>query len=373
MADVVPGVKTCVVVGAGITGAAAAWYLTAQVPGWRAVVYEALPHVGGQLKGEFLGGIPYEPHGPHIFHTGSEEAWRLASGNCDLNSYQHRVITIAGPAGYRLTWPLQRGELEALPEWPRIRAELDALPARPSRASFEAYATGIMGRTLYEWCCYGYTVKQWGTEPRLLGAGFAPKRLDLRCDGDRRMFRDPYQGWCEGGWHTLVQNLLKRADVELGRRVTLANLPPADAYVITAPLDEFLGADPLPWRGVRTEFTYRDSDGDLLPAAVVNHPGLDVPYTRMVETRQMSQSVPPCGSVTGCEYPGAPARHYPVDDAAGENRARHRDLVKQVRKQVPDAVLAGRLATYAYIDMDQAIMQGLNAARKIAGKAGSVG
>jgi len=34
-------------------------------------------------------------------------------------------------------------------------------------------------------------------------------------------------------------------------------------------------------------------------------------------------------------------------------------------------VLAGRLATYAYIDMDQAIMQGLNAARKITGKAGA--
>jgi UDP-galactopyranose mutase len=60
-----------------------------------------------------------------------------------------------------------------------------------------------------------------------------------------------------------------------------------------------------------------------------------------------------------------------VDDAAGENRARHRDLVKQVREQVPDAVLAGRLATYSYIDMDQAVMQGLNAARKIAGKAGA--
>lgn len=85
----------------------------------------------------------------------------------------------------------------------------------------------------------------------------------------------------------------------------------------------------------------------------------------------MSRRVPPCGSVTGREYPGAPARHYPVDDAAGENRARHRDLVKQVRKQVPDAVLAGRLATYSYIDMDQAAMQGLNAARKIAGKAGA--
>jgi len=315
--------------------------------------------------------VPYEPHGPHIFHTGNGEAFGLVDANCDLNSYEHHVITVAGPERHHLTWPLQRGELEALPEWPRIRDELDGLPAKPSRASFEAYATGIMGRTLYEWCCYGYTVKQWGCEPRLLSAGFAPKRLDLRRDGDRRMFRDPWQGWCEGGWHTLVENLLKGAEVELGCRVSVHSLPLADAYVITAPLDEFLGADPLPWRGVRTEFTYRDPAGDPLPAAVVNYPDPDVPFTRMVETRQMSLKVAACGSVTGREYPGAPARHYPVDDLAGENRARHRDLAAQVRKQVPNAVLAGRLATYAYIDMDQAIMQGLNAARKITGKAGA--
>jgi UDP-galactopyranose mutase len=362
--------RTCVVVGAGITGAAAAWYLTTQVPGWRVVVHEAQPHVGGQLRAEFLGGIPYEPHGPHIFHTASREARDLVAGHCDLNSYQHRVITVAGPAGYHLTWPLQRGELEALPEWPRIRAELDSLPARPSRASFEAYATGIMGATLYEWCCYGYTVKQWGTEPRLLSAGFAPKRLDLRSDGDRRMFRDPYQGWCEGGWHTLVQSLLSRADVELGSAVTLADLPAADAYVITAPLDEFLGAEPLPWRGVRTGFTWSGTGGDRLPAPVVNYPDPDVPFTRMVETRQMSQAVMPAGSVTGREYPGAPARHYPVDDVAGENRARHRELAGQVRREIPNAVLAGRLANYVYIDIDQAVMQGLNAARKIAGESG---
>ena len=359
--------KTCVVVGAGITGAAAAWHLTAR--GWRVLACEAQPQVGGQLRAAFINGVPYEPHGPHIFHTSSREAWELVSGHCDLNSYQHRVITVAGPDGYHLTWPLQRGELEALPEWPRIRAELDALPARPGRGSFEAYATGIMGRTLYEWCCYGYTVKQWGCEPRLLSASFAPKRLDLRSDGDRRMFRDPYQGWCEGGWHTLTENLLQGIDLELGCKVTLASLPLADAYVITAPLDEFLEAAPLPWRGVRTEFTYRDCDGDRLPAPVVNYPGLDVPYTRMVETRQMSQVAPPRGAVTGREYPGVPARHYPVDDVAGENRARHRELVKQVRKEVPNAVLAGRLATYAYIDMDQAVMQGLNAAAKIAGRA----
>jgi UDP-galactopyranose mutase len=365
--------RTCVVVGAGLTGATAAWSLATQHQGWDVTICEAQSHVGGQLHAEFVGSIPYEPHGPHIFHTDSEEAYALVRDHCELNGYRHRVVTAARPGQKLLTWPLQLSELEQLEEWPTIRDELDSRPSRPSRVSFEAYATDLMGKTLYEWCVYGYTVKQWGMEPSLLSSSFAPRRLDLRTDGCQLMFRDPYQGWCEGGWHTLVENLIwePRLSFQLGLRLTLDSLPPADAYVITAPLDEFLDAsEPLPWRGVTTVFAGHDSSGPVLPVAVVNYPGLDVPYTRRVETRQMSGIDCGPGTITGYEYPGAPVKHYPVDDAAGENRIRHRELAQQLHRDVPSAVLAGRLATYSYIDMDQAILQGLNAARKIARRDG---
>lgn len=363
--------KTCVIIGAGITGAAAAWHLN-QHPGWQVTVHEAQPWAGGQLRAAFHQGVPYEPHGPHIFHTASKEAYDLVAAHCALNTYRHRACTVAGPRQHHLTWPLQIGELEKLPEWPQISKELANRPAFPDRANFETYAIGIMGPTLYEWCCYGYTVKQWGMEPHLLASSFAPKRLDLRTDGNRAMFRDPYQGWCEGGWHTLVESLLKGVDVQLGSPFTLATLPPADAYIVTAPLDDFLGAEPLPWRGVTTRFEcLAGTSGNTLPAPVVNQPSLDVPWTRMVETRQMSIAAPRHGTIIGYEYPGAPARHYPVDDVAGVNRARHRELAARLHREVPNVILAGRLAGYVYIDIDQAIIQGLHAARKITGKAGT--
>ena len=356
--------KHCVVIGAGITGATAAWKVS-QHPGWLVTVYEAQPWTGGQLRGAFHGNIPYEPLGPHNFHTSSEEAYRVVRDHCDLNSYIHQAKTVVGPRQHLITWPLQLHELEQLPEWDVIKRELDARPGVPDRANFETYAVSIMGATLYEWCCYGYTVKQWGTDPALLSSSFAPKRLDLRTDGDTSFFRDPYQGWCEGGWHNLVENLLTGIPVELGRQIRLDTLPTADSYIITAPLDDFLGEEPLPWRGITTRFECHDSDGNELAAGVVNHPSIDVPYTRMVETRQMSQAAPARGTVIGYEYPGAPVRHYPVDDVAGENRARHRELVKMLERRLPQAVLAGRLAQYVYIDIDQAVLQGLNAARKV--------
>ena len=358
--------RTCVVVGAGITGAAAAWWLTNCAVGWDVTVYEAQPWAGGQLCAAFIGDVPYEPHGAHIFHTGSYEAFSLVRENCELNSYQHEVKTIAGPEQYQLSWPLQVSELRELPEWPQIKRELDERPAHLPRDNFEAYAVGLMGQTLYEWSCYGYTLKQWGMEPRLLSSRFAPKRIDLRDDGVTKMFRDPYEGWCEGGWQTLADNLLRRVDTMLCQPLRLATLPDATAYIITTPLDEFLGADPLPWRGVTTQFHYLDSAGAIMPTAVVNYPSADVLYTRCVETRQMSKCAPDRGTVVGYEFPGAPVKHYPVDDASGENRDYHHSLVLDLKEKIPNAVIAGRLATYSYIDIDQAIIQGLNAARKVA-------
>lgn len=357
--------KTCAVIGAGITGATAAWHLTTRVPGWRAVVYEALPYAGGNLKAEHLGGIPYEPHGYHVFHTDSDEVYRIVSGHCQLNGYRLLIRTLAN--GHLLTWPLQVRELAGLPEWPQIKGELDDLPPVPDTASFETYAVSVMGKTLYEWCCYGYTFKQWGTEPRLLSSSFAPKRIGLRDDGIPFLFRNRYEGWCEGGWQVLVENLLKGTDVILGQSVCLRTLPPADAYIVTAALDDFLEEPvPLSWRGVSTVMQAIDSDGPVMETAALNHPGLDVPYTKKVETRLMSQAEYGRGTVITYEYPGAPERHYPVDDVKGENRARHLELAARLAREEPRIVLAGRLATYSYIDIDQAVMQGLNAARKVA-------
>lgn len=358
--------RQAIVVGAGITGAAAALELRRH--DWDVTVIEAQSWAGGNLRTATLNGVPYEPHGPHIFHTANRDVYDLVKPF--LNDYQHHVKTTL-PDGIRhLTWPLQLGELKELPEWPRIAAELDRRPGKPSAGDFEAYAVELMGPTLYEWFCEGYTWKQWGIEPRLLSARFAPKRLDLRTDGDTRMFRDPFQGYAPSGWHHIVEHLLGLADatITFGRMVTIDDLPDADGYVITAPLDQFLGAtDPLPWRGVRTIATYHPNASRLLPAPVVNEPSIDQPHTRRVETRQMvaPDNDHTVGTVIATEYSGAPVKHYPVDDAAGVNRSRWRDLRYELTRRLPNAFPAGRLAQYTYIDMDQAIMQGLHAAQQL--------
>jgi UDP-galactopyranose mutase len=54
-----------------------------------------------------------------------------------------------------------------------------------------------------------------------------------------------------------------------------------------------------------------------------------------------------------------------VYDVDGHHRRWNKALQDELVKVLPTAVTAGRLANYVYIDMDQAIIQGLNAGRKI--------
>ena len=80
-----------------------------------------------------------------------------------------------------------------------------------------------------------------------------------------------------------------------------------DAAVVTAPLDAFAGeTTALPWRGIRVEARYCDTDdpdGTVTRAYTVNQPDPDVPFTRTVETKHASgQRIP--GTVVCEEYPG---------------------------------------------------------------------
>ena len=357
--------------GAGLTGATAARVL--QRAGAAVEVFESQVRVGGQLATERLHDVLFEPFGAHILHTGDAEVWRFLLEHTDVLPYRHFVRTeISTPSGPRLlSWPPQVDELTELPQWPDIRRELAARPATPRTASFATWCVDLVGPTLYGWFIDPYTRKQWGQDPALLSASWAPRRIELRDDGYRDLFRDPYQGWPREGYAALVERLLRDVPVHLGATVTATtadSLPGFDAWVVTAALDAFwdhrLGT--LPWRGVKVVHEYVPGyRGTRLPAPVVNHPPTDRDYTRRYETKWMSgQDV--LGTVVSHEYPGAPLRHYPVDDAAGANRRLahgYRTLLTQ--EFGGRAHAAGRLARYSYIDMDQAVRQGLNVARRV--------
>ncbi len=213
--------KSCVIVGAGLTGATAACELARQ--GFRVRVYERADVIGGHVRTEWLRGIPYEPHGAHIFHTDDTAVWNLVSKYTDFVPYQHRVTIRV--RSHQLSWPLQRSELSRLEEWPQVERELSSLPPEPDTTNFATYCRSLMGQTLYDLCVRNYTMKQWGRAPEELSASVAVNRVELRDDDYRGLFRDRHQGWPERGYTDLVENLLDSAEIHLGSRSPATTWP----------------------------------------------------------------------------------------------------------------------------------------------------
>jgi UDP-galactopyranose mutase len=361
-----------IVIGGGWSGIAAACDLADR--GVNVELLEAAPVLGGHSRMETLCGVLYEANGPHVFHTHYTEVveWLEAAG-LQRRSYVFCPMTeieLAEDEHVFMSWPIQLHEVEALPCWPQVRHELSALPEQPSGDNLEAYCVSLMGRTLYELFIEGYTRKQWGCDPSELSASIGPKRIELRTNF-RPLHRDRWQFFPPDGVVGVMERLLKdrRISVTCGARTSAAELAgePADGFVVTAALDEFVAADPLPWRGVHLRSTYYpDIDRMLTPAHVINRPSMQVPYTRTIETKHASGSSEP-GTVVSYEYPGADAKHYPIPTPGRIHEQRNAELQRKAAEMLgrPTA-FGGRLATYSYIDQDDAIVSGWGAGTKIA-------
>jgi UDP-galactopyranose mutase len=361
--------RSCLIVGAGLAGATAAFMLSRR--GYHVVVHEQADVVGGHVRTEWLRGIPYEPQGAHVFHTKDFDIWRLVTELAQFEPYRHRVLTRVHDRLW--SWPLQVSELRALDEWADIERELASRPAAPDRTNFETYCIAIMGQTLYELFVRDYTRKQWGRDPDTLAATVADRRVEVRDDEQRDLFSDPYQGWPTNGYTALVERMLESVEVILGSFVTCSDLKTladeGDPVVVTSALDDFFDAryDPLEWRGIRGVARADPHTVLAQGAMVVNEPDPALPWTRTIETKwALPQLHQRRGTIVVREFPDSSAKHYPVPDRAETNAARQSRYEQLLRSSARNPLVhAGRLATYRYINMDEAIRQGLDAASHV--------
>lgn len=365
---------TVAVVGAGWAGATVARALHDR--GAAVTVYERSSCVGGHSRVEALNGVLYEPNGAHIFHTSDAVVARFVERFGMTRPFEHRVLSEVyldddAESPVTLSWPPQVEELQLLPIWPRIERELGELPLVPSGADLESYVVSLMGPTLYRLFVRDYSRKQWGCDPATLSAAFAPKRIELRRDGNRRLFRDRFEFFPPDGVNSVIESILAPVQVVCGARIGLSDLEGlgVGAVVVTAPLDEFAGAEGrLAWRGIAMRSTYLPMENEhatLTAGYVVNRPSMRVPYTRTVETKHATgQAV--FATVVSEEHPGAASRHYPVATVGEGYEAPNEQLKAEISAASPMPVyFCGRLANYCYINQDQAIAQGLATAQEV--------
>ncbi len=367
--------KRVLVVGAGFSGAVIARELA--TAGHRVTVLDERPHVGGNCHTErdAESGVMVHIYGPHIFHTDDDEVWGYINRFCEMVPYRHQVKARVGDQVYAM--PINLHTINQFfskardPATARAFVESLSEGGLKEPASFEEQALRFMGRDIYKAFFRGYTRKHWGVEPARLPASIL-KRLPLRFTYDDNYFFHRHQGIPREGYTYAILQILDHSGIEVHLSTPAEDFR-TDGYnhvVYTGPLDRYFGhaLGRLSYRTLR--FEREVTDAPFQGTAVMNYCDEDVPFTRITEHMYFApwEADRFTKSVIFREYSAAAGPqdipYYPVrllDDKALLDR-----YVARAEAST-GATFAGRLGTYAYLDMDVAIKRALDVARHLAG------
>jgi UDP-galactopyranose mutase len=377
-------VRKALIVGAGLAGATLHYEL-GQL-GWDTTIFEKEKDFGGLSRSSTMGGIVYEPHGSHIFHTDDREVWDFVNEMVPFWQYEHSVITMV--RGKQMTWPIQYEELRTL-YGDEVCREITGHRKHAEDVStdvdFETWCKAIMPDVVYEDFIRGYTEKQWGVPAAALSAEFAPKRVQVRRDGDKRLFKDAYQGYPDarfGGSYDALHKVLwgknprmaLNCPIKIDRLMDICASTSPDAVFVTVPLDELCYEmyGKLSWRGVdfKHQLLKDNNRGQQYfaqDALVINWPAKEWPFIRTHETKHASLQTSGWTVLT-TETTGGRGRYYPMPRKGPEQKEMNLEYMAYIRKRIKVPVyFVGRLANFMYYDMDDVIRQALDTAREAHG------
>lgn len=354
------------VIGAGFSGAVVARGIAEF--GFEVSVFDSRAHVAGNCHTERdkETGVMVHKYGPHIFHTDNERVWEFVCRFSKMKNYTNRVKAVCN--GEVFTLPINLHTINQF-----YRSNMGPKQARKfiegiaeniaDPKNFEEQGRAMIGNDLYQAFFAGYTMKQWGIDPRELPSSIL-KRLPLRFDYNDNYFSHKYQGIPESGYTELVSNILDhhRICVNLSSKIEKAMMSNFDYLIYTGPLDEYFNYE-YGRLGYRTlDFKSEVHEGDYQGNAVINYPAIDIPYTRISEHKHFAPWENFDKTIIYKEYSRLAEEddipYYPI------RLAREQDLLTKylaLANSEKSVLFLGRLATYQYLDMDVTIGRALNA------------
>ncbi len=351
-----------IVVGAGFYGMTIAERAAAD--GFRVVVTEKRNHIGGNAYtyNDAGTGVEIHKYGPHLFHTNSKEVFDYLSRFTEWLPYEHRTWTTSGGRIYPM--PINLATICSFVGRAMSPSEARTWVADNARevtepTNLEEKAISLIGRPLYEAFIRGYTIKQWQADPKLLSAEIIT-RLPVRYNFDNRYFNDIYQYMPKNGYTAIFEQMSLSNQISVHLGVDWFEARPAKTtvpIVYTGPIDRYFNyrLGPLGWRTIDLEL--ETHTGDFQGCPVMNYADIDVPWTRISEFKhfQPQRSYGP-NTVIAREFSRSAGLgdepYYPINLA--DDRARY-DAYRALGDVETDVIFGGRLGTYRYLDMHQAI------------------
>jgi UDP-galactopyranose mutase len=329
-----------VIIGAGISAATVCASLH---PSLSICVLESRPSIGGNCYDQYADGSFIHKYGPHIFHSTS----------LDVVSFLSRFTTWA-PITFRVEAEIEHD------------GRLLQVPFPYSRETATVLGRDLTSDEVIKCFFRGYSRKMWGIgwdelPPVIKG------RVPKDTSGSSDYFPGQFVAMPKHGYTRMIENMFDGVDIHLGcgpndwvdipartiifcGRPDLIKIPGEDVT-----FGEHYGLS-LPHRSL--DINFADEPWETA-AACKNFCSLQRPYTRKTSYTQLTGGH---SKIVSTETPKQATAddltpYYPIP--LPENIERHQRLLVEIRKYYPQMIFCGRLATYKYLDMYQAVGQAL--------------
>lgn len=362
-----------ILVGAGITNLTIANQLA--MHNYHTLILEKESHLGGHVYDEYIDGINVHKFGAHIFHTSNDEVWKFVNQFTDFNNYINSPI--ANYHGHMYNLPFNMNTFSQLLDVSTpLEAKIILSKERThyqNPKNLEEQALNLVGHKVYDTLIKEYTEKQWGMKTTELSPSII-KRLPLRFTYDNNYFNDKYQGIPENGYTKMMQNMVKSSainicynfDATLNNNIFKDILKTNKPIFYSGPLDKFFNytEGELEFRSLKFEEEILNTS-NYQGNAVVNFTSHDKKYTRIIEHKffdiNNNDILNYEKTIISKEYPLKWQRdlepYYSINNTKNNSLQQH--LRKTIKQQYPQIIPIGRLGTYSYLNMDQAIHYGL--------------
>ena len=342
----------------------------------KVTILEKRDHIGGNCYSEHdkTTNIEYHKYGSHIFHTFNKKVWNYINNFTSFNSYKHQVLTSFNNKIYQM--PINLETINSFFDKNFSPAEAEKFINKISKQfkkneynNFEEKALSQIGEELYLAFIKNYTEKQWNDSPKNLHASIF-NRLPLRFNYNEDYFKNCiWQGIPQDGYTDVFNRLLNNKRIQLIHETyELKNQYDVKYMTIyTGPLDKLFNykLGELKWRSLSFKkkiISLKDYQG----TSVINYPEKKYKFTRIHEPKHLHTDRKYSHNKTLIihEYPKTSSNepYYPVNDY--KNRSLHRKY-KSMALKIPKFDIGGRLADYAYYDMDMTISAALQKFEKI--------
>ena len=360
-----------IIVGAGLSGVVIAEQFSSKL-NKKILIIDKRDHIAGNCY-DYIDSqtdILMNKYGAHLFHTNDEQVFNYINQYGNWSPWEHKVVGLIDnqhlPIPPNITTVNKMFNLdiktnEEMKNWlEETQIKYDSI------TNGEEMAKSRVGEVLYEKIFKHYTYKQWNKYPEEL----APEvlaRIPIRDSFDDRYFSDKYQVLPEKGYTAFFQNILDKhkdnIDVQLG--IDFFNIKDQinenQIIIYTGPIDTYYADKGLPkleYRSIDFHIEHKMNTDLYQPHSVVNYPSPDTPYTRCVEYKhflnQQSKHTVLVKETT--THDGEP--YYPVlNDRNKELYHKYQEMTKLEGNNVH---FLGRLASYKYFNMDQAIKNSLD-------------